>query len=131
MCIQGFIILNQWRYITKEINAAIVVLDEPLLDTRKKNSDLMSSLISNLILQLLSYVAEMERTMIRQRQKEGISAAKQQGKKFGRPKKDLPDDFNTIMTQLEQKKITLAKAMHLSGLKESTFYRRLKEYRKN
>ena len=85
-------ILEQWRYLTKEKNVAIVVLDMPLLDTRK-NKDLTGTLIADIVLQLLSYVAQTERDFIRQRQKEGIAAAKSRGVKFGREPMAMPREF--------------------------------------
>ena len=88
-------ILEQWRIITKEKGAAIVVLDMPLLDTRQ-NRDLTGTLIADIVLQLLSYVAQTEREFIRQRQAEGIAAAKARGVRFGRPCKALPEDFEEI-----------------------------------
>ena len=84
-------ILNQWRIITKEKQADVVVLDMPLLDTRHAGRDLTGTLIADLVLQILSYVAQTERENIRQRQKEGIAAAKKRGVKFGRPRKPIPE----------------------------------------
>ncbi len=89
-------ILNQWRLITKDIGADIVVIDMPLLDTRCRERDLTGTFIADLVLQILSYVAETERDAIRQRQSEGIAAARVKGVRFGRPPKDRPDRFGEI-----------------------------------
>ena len=88
-------ILEQWRYLTKERHASVVVLDMPLLDTRK-DKDLTGELIADIVLQLLSYVAETERKFIRQRQAEGIQAAKERGVHFGRKPKEKPQDFERL-----------------------------------
>ena len=89
-------ILEEWRHITKEIGADVLILDMPLLDTRAKGRDLTGTFIADLVLQILSYVAQTERENIRQRQMEGIAAAKRQGVKFGRPALPLPDNFDEI-----------------------------------
>ena len=89
-------ILKQWRLITKERQAAIVVLDIPLLDTRQKERDLTGTFIADLVLQILSYVAQQEREFIHQRQEEGIAAAKERGVKFGRPPKERPAWFDEV-----------------------------------
>ena len=89
-------ILNQWRIITKEKRADIVVLDMPLLDTRQTGRDLTGTFVADLVLQILSYVAQTERENIKQRQKEGIAAAKLRGVQFGRPRKPLPDNFQQV-----------------------------------
>ena len=86
-------IIEQWRILTKKKKADIVVVDFPLLDTRKKDKDLTGTFIADLVLQILSYVAQTERENIKQRQKEGITAAKAKGVRFGRPAKDVPEDF--------------------------------------
>ena len=86
-------ILLQWRIITKEKQVDVVVLDMPLLDTRKSGNDLTGTFVADLVLQILSYVAQTERENIHQRQKEGIAAAKLRGVKFGRPRKDVPERF--------------------------------------
>ena len=88
-------ILQQWRILTKEKGVDIVVLDMPLLDTRR-GKDLMGTFLSDIVLQVLSFVAENERTNIKQRQAEGIAAAKAQGIKFGRPPLPLPDNFYEV-----------------------------------
>lgn len=89
-------ILVQWRHITKEIEADILVIDMPLLDTRDKNHDTTGKLISDIVLQLLAYVAETERNYIRQRQREGIASAKARGVKFGRPEKAKPVEYERV-----------------------------------
>ena len=99
-------ILEQWRVITKEKGAAIVVLDMPLLDTRRSR-DLTGTLIADIVLQLLSYVAQTEREFIHQRQAEGIAAAKARGVKFGRPPLPLPENFHDAHRDWRSKKVTL------------------------
>ncbi len=121
-------ILQQWRMLTKEKGIDIVVLDMPLLDTRR-GKDLMGTFLSDIVLQVLSFVAENERTTIRQRQAEGIAAAKAKGVKFGRPEKQVPDDFDRIVSEWEQKKLPLAEVLARCDMSASTFYRRLREYR--
>lgn len=121
-------IQNQWRILTKEIGIDICVLDMPLLDTRN-GKDLMGTFIADLVLQILSFVAQSERENIRKRQAEGIVAAKARGVKFGRPEKTAPDDFGRIVRAWEQKKLTFADALEKCNMSEATFYRRLREYR--
>ena len=96
-------IIDEWKDITKNIKADIVVIDMPLLDTRN-NKDLLGNFISDLVLQILSYVAEQERTFIKQRQKEGIANAKNNGIKFGRPKIEKPNNFDEIVSKKRKKK---------------------------
>ena len=103
-------ILEQWRLITVEKQAYIVVLDMPLLDTRYQKDDLTSQLISTLVLQLLSYVAQIERDFIHQRQAEGIAAAKAKGIRFGRPTKDKPDNYEKVFNEWRQGKISAREA---------------------
>ena len=103
-------ILEQWRLITVEKQAYIVVLDMPLLDTRYQKDDLTSQLISTLVLQLLSYVAQIERDFIHQRQAEGIAAAKAKGIRFGRPTKDKPDNYEKVFNTWRQGKISAREA---------------------
>lgn len=122
-------ILSQWRILTKEKGIDIVVLDMPLLDTRR-GKDLMGTFLSDIVLQVLSFVAENERNNIRQRQAEGIAAAKARGVRFGRPQIDPPDQFERIVGEWERKEITIQEALQRCDMSESTFYRRLKEYRK-
>ncbi len=113
-------ILEQWTAITKEREAAIVVLDMPLLDTRK-GRDLTSTLIADIVLQLLSYVAQTERENIRQRQAEGIAAAKDKGVHFGPLPRALPDNFDAARRAWRDGKITLRAAAELCGIPKSTF----------
>ena len=121
-------ILSQWRILTKEKGIDIVVLDMPLLDTRR-GKDLMGTFLSDIVLQVLSFVAENERNNIRQRQAEGIAAAKARGVRFGRLQIDPPDQFERIVGEWERKEITIQEALQRCDMSESTFYRRLKEYR--
>lgn len=113
-------ILEQWAVITKERAAAIVVLDMPLLDTRR-GRDLTGTLIADIVLQLLSYVAQTERENIRQRQAEGIAAAKDKGVRFGPPPRTLPDNFDAARQAWRDGKITLRTAAELCGIPKSTF----------
>lgn len=115
-------ILEEWRHITKEIGADVLILDMPLLDTRTKGRDLTGTFIADLVLQILSYVAQTERENIRQRQMEGIAAAKRQGVKFGRPALPLPDNFDEIHKAWRGKKLTLKQAARECGMPEGTFY---------
>ncbi len=119
-------IQNQWRILTKEIGIDICVIDMPLLDTRN-GKDLMGTFIADLVLQILSFVAENERINIRQRQSEGIAAAKARGVRFGRPKTDLPDNFQEIVKDWEQHNLTTQEVLMQCGVSKSTFYRRRKE----
>lgn len=114
-------ILQQWRILTKDKGIDIVVLDMPLLDTRR-GKDLMGTFLSDIVLQVLSFVAENERTNIRQRQAEGIAAAKARGVKFGRPPLPLPDNFYEVHKAWRNKQITLKQAAEICRLKVSTFY---------
>ena len=115
-------ILEQWRIITKEKQVAIVVLDMPLLDTRQ-NRDLTGTLIADIVLQLLSYVAQTEREFIRQRQAEGIAAAKAQGVHFGRRPMVRPNSFAAIKEQWETNRISARAAAKQLGITHSTFLR--------
>lgn len=119
-------ILEQWRIITKEIRANIKVLDMPLLDT-SIHRDLIGTLIADIVLQLLSYVAQSERENIRQRQAEGIAAAKERGVKFGRNKKPLPEDFDTWYLRWRHREITGKEMEMHCGLHISTIYERARE----
>lgn len=114
-------ILEQWSAITKKRKAAIVVLDMPLLDTRQ-GRDLTGTLIADIVLQLLSYVAQTERENIRQRQAEGIAAAKAKGVRFGPRPRALPDSFEELRRAWRNKKMSLAMAAELCGIPRSTFY---------
>jgi len=120
-------IQNQWRIITKEKRVDIVVIDMPLLDTRK-DKNLLGTFISDLVLQLLSFVAENERINIRQRQAEGIAAAKKRGVRFGRPCKEVPSDFHVLIDKWKKKELTITEITKTYGMSESTFYRRLREF---
>lgn len=122
-------ILEQWRIITKEKRAAIVVLDMPLLDTRQ-NRDLTDTLIADIVLQLLSYVAQTEREFIRQRQAEGIAAAKSKGVRFGRPPSPLPENFHSVYQKWRSGKMTGTDAAKACGMPLSTFRYRAKIYEK-
>ena len=115
-------ILVQWRFITKQKQVAIVVLDMPLLDTRQ-NRDLTGTLIADIVLQLLSYVAQTERDFIKQRQKEGIAAAKARGVQFGRTPMERPADYDQIKTLWIQEKISAREAGRQLGITHKTFLR--------
>ena len=119
-------ILEQWRLITKEKGCAIVVLDMPLLDTRNKR-DLTGTLISDIVLQLLSYVAETERRFIKQRQAEGIAAAKARGQRFGRPPMDRGPEFEDLKAKWKDKKISAAEAGRIIGVSHVTFLKWVRE----
>lgn len=121
-------IQNQWRMLTKEIGIDICVMDMPLLDTRN-GKDLMGTFIADLVLQILSFVAENERVMIRNRQEQGIAAAKKRGVRFGRPERPLPGNFGEIIKQWENGQITFRDAIQECNMSQATFYRRLREYR--
>ena len=120
-------ILEQWRLLTKEKGVDIVVLDMPLLDTRR-GKDLMGTFLSDIVLQVLSFVAENERTNIRQRQAEGIAAAKAKGIKFGRPPKPLPDNFHSCYQRWKQGEITGTAAAKECGMPLATFRYRAEIY---
>lgn len=119
-------ILEQWRILTKEKKVDIVVLDMELLDTRK-GKDLMGTFLSDIVLQVLSFVAENERKNIRQRQREGIEAAKLRGVRFGRPKHQVPDDFEQICCRWESGEIIGREAAQLCDMPLTTFYGRAKK----
>ena len=122
-------ILQQWRILTKEKGIDIVVLDMPLLDTRR-GKDLMGTFLSDIVLQVLSFVAENERTNIRQRQAEGIAAAKAKGIKFGRPPKPLPENYHDAYQRWKAGKITGTAAAKECGMSLSTFRYRAAIYEK-
>lgn len=119
-------ILEQWRVITKEKQVAIVVLDMPLLDT-KRNRDLTGTLIADIVLQLLSYVAQTEREFIRQRQAEGIAAAKERGVKFGRRSMERPPEFEYLKALWKQNELSAREAAKRLGITHSTFLRWARE----
>ena len=114
-------ILEQWRMLTKEKGVDIAVLDMPLLDTRR-GKDLMGTFLSDIVLQVLSFVAENGRDNIRQRQAEGIAAAKARGVRFGRPPLPLPDNFHMLHQAWRGQKITLRQAARACGMPTGTFY---------
>lgn len=120
-------ILEQWRILTKSKGIDIVVLDMPLLDTRR-GKDLMGTFLSDIVLQVLSFVAENERENIRQRQAEGIAAAKARGVRFGRPEKELPDNFEALVQAWEQEQLPLSYVLDLCQISQSTFYRRRRDF---
>ena len=122
-------ILQQWRMLTKDKGADIVVLDMPLLDTRR-GKDLMGTFLSDIVLQLLSFVAENERNNIRQRQAEGIAAAKARGVKFGRPPLPLPENFYEVHNAWRSKKLSLAEAAIACNMAMSTFYGKARKFEK-
>ncbi len=123
-------ILEQWQKITKEIGADIQVIDMPLLNTNYSHEDLTGVFISDLVLQILAYVAETERAFIRQRQAEGIAAAKQKGVRFGCRKLELPKDFEIYYQMWDEGKISLRKAAEALQMNHTTFYRRCKELKR-
>ncbi len=121
---------EQWRIITKEKGADIVVIDMPILDTRREKN-LLGTFISDIILALLSYVAENERTNIRQRQAEGIAAAKLKGIKFGRPPIPLPDNFHKLHQDWRSGKISMKEAARACNMPPKTFYSKAVKYEKS
>lgn len=121
-------IIEQWRIITKEKRADIVVIDMPLLDTRR-GKDLMGTFLADIVLALLSYVAENERKNIKQRQREGIDAAKARGVKFGRPAEELPTNFREVYQRWATQDISLTTAAKLLNMPISTFKYRAKVYK--
>lgn len=121
---------RQWRIITKEKGADIVVLDMPFLDTRREKN-LIGVCISDIMLSLLSFAAEKERKDIRQRQAEGIAAAKIRGVKFGRPKKPLPDNFAEVYKIWKNKKLTVKQAAEACNMPATTFFEKAKQFSEN
>lgn len=121
-------IQSQWRFLTREKEIEIAVIDMPLLDTRR-GKDLMGTFLADIVLQVLSFVAQNERENIRKRQAQGIAAAKARGYKFGRPAIKMPSDFGNTIEQWEKGLIKLDEAAQRSGMSTATFYRRLREYR--
>ena len=121
-------IQDQWRILTKEKGIHICVLDMPLLDTRQ-GKDLLGTFIADLVLQILSFVAQSERESIRRRQAEGIAAAKARCVKFGRPEIKAPLEFGALVSQWEAKQLPLSEVLARCHMSEATFYRRLREYR--
>lgn len=121
-------IIEEWNRITKEKKADIIVIDFPLLDTREKSENLTGKFLADIVLQILSYVAQIERENTHQRQMEGIMEAKKKGVKFGRPKNNLPDNFYEIATLCKEEKITLREGARRLNISHSTFSRKLREY---
>lgn len=121
-------VIEEWRRITKDICADILVLDMPLLDTRSTDNRLIGKLISDIVLELLSFVAENERENIRQRQAEGIAAALANGVKFGRPRIDLPQNFDDVAVAYLNRKISYSEALRLTSMRPTTFYRYVKDF---
>lgn len=121
-------IQNQWRILTKELGVDICVLDMPLLDTRN-GKDLMGTFIADLVLQILSFVAQNERENIKKRQAQGIEAARAKGVAFGRPAIRTPEDFEQIVRAWERQEIDIQQASCRCTMSEATFYRRLRELR--
>lgn len=122
-------IIEQWRIITKEKQADIKVLDMPLLDTTYAK-DLLGTFVADLVLQVMSFVAEIERENIRQRQAEGIAAARAKGIKWGRTRKELPENFEEIYLRWAMGEMTQERLLEQCGMKKSAFYERVREYRK-
>ena len=119
-------VVEQWQYLTRVKKVDIVVIEMPLLDTRK-GKDLMGTFLSDLVLQILSFVAENERENIRSRQREGIEAAKAKGIKFGRPSVPLPENFMDIYERWKNKEITASKAAEESGFSRTKFYNTIRK----
>lgn len=120
-------VLDEWRILTKEKGIDIVVIDMPLLDTRIDGKNLVGKFIADVVLQILSFVAENERETMKQRQAEGIRIAKLKGVKFGRPSKDTPENFMEVIDLYKKKIITSQEACKMSNLSRGTFYRKLKK----
>lgn len=120
-------IIEEWRLITKEKEADIMVIDMPLLDTRIEGKNLVGKFISDIVLQVLSFVAQNERETMRVRQAEGIKTAKARGVKFGRPRITLPNNFEIVARQYLNKEITNKKACEILGMTRGSFFRYMKE----
>ena len=118
-------IIDEWRTLVNDMNVDIQVLDMPLLDTRTEGKNLVGKIISDIVLQILSFVAENERENIKKRQAEGIRIAKEKGKHLGRPKLKLPKNFKTIANEYKKKEITLAEALSSLKMNRSSFYKNL------
>lgn len=121
-------IQKQWRILTKEIGVDICVLDMPILDTRQ-GKDLMGTFVADLVLQVLSFCAQNERENIKKRQQQGIAAARLRGVHLGRPVKTIPADFGEMVKRWEKKELSLDHILQECDMSETTFYRRLREYR--
>lgn len=122
-------IQEQWRILTKDVGIDISVTDMPLLDTRK-GKDLMGTFIADLVLQILSFVAQNERDNMKERQAQGIAAAKARGIRFGRPSIPLPENFGQFVALWDSKTLPKTAILKQCGMSQSTFYRRRQEYRK-
>lgn len=120
-------ILEQWRILTRKKRVDIVVLDMPLLDTRDKNKDLTGTFVADLVLQILSYVAQNERENIRKRQAEGIAAAKERGVRFGNPGKPLPDAFEEVVKRWRRKELNLTEALEELEIGRTYFFKNIKQ----
>ncbi len=120
-------ILEQWQLLTKTKKVHINVLDFPLLNTKNTSDTITGKLISDLVLQVLSYVSQMEREQIKQRQREGIREAKKRGKQFGRPKLNVPPNFYDLAKKHRQKEITVREGAEILGVSKSTFHNWLKK----
>lgn len=121
-------IMKQWKYITQEIQADIKVLDMPLLDTSKQDNSLDNRFVAELVLQILSYVAQKERENIKIRQAQGIKIAKEKGKHLGRPLAEFPLNWKEVYSEWKNKNITAVEAMKRMELKKNTFYNLVKRY---
>lgn len=121
-------VLDEWRILTKEKGIDIVVIDMPLLDTRIEGKNLVGKFIADVVLQVLSFVAENERETMKQRQAEGIRMAKLRGVKFGRPAISTPKNFDKIVNLFLNKEVTSKQAIEMSGLSRGTFYRKLNKF---
>ncbi|GHS92494.1 resolvase [Synergistales bacterium] len=121
-------IQNQWRLLTKEKNVDIAVIDMPILDTRN-GKDLVGTFLADVVLQILSFVAQNERENIKKRQMEGIAAARVRGVRFGRSIKKPPENFGNLVKQWERGQLPVADILKQTDLKLATFYRRLRDYR--
>ncbi len=119
-------IQEQWRFLTKDKGVDICVIDMPLLDTRR-DKDLIGTFIADIVLQLLSFVAQNERENIKIRQRQGIDTARARGVKFGRPEKKLPDNFISLVDSWRKNEIELSTVLKICGISQSTFFRRLRE----
>ena len=119
-------IQNQWRILTKEIGIDVCAIDMPLLDTRQYK-DLLGTFIADIVLQILSFVAESERDNIKKRQAQGIRAAKAKGIRFGRPEAELSANFPQLVKRWRNNRISLNEVLHICGISRSTFFRRLRE----
>ena len=120
-------VVEQWQFLTRVKKVDIVVLEMPLLDTRR-GKDLMGTFLSDIVLQVLSFVAENERSNIKIRQREGIEAARKRGVKFGRPAIPLPDNFSVIYEKWQKKEIPVEKAAAMCGFSRTTFYKKAREF---